>query len=131
MPTMKRLVALMFVSALAAAPKAEASDALVEGAKLCTKQLPRYEREFGIPTHLLSAIASTESGRYHEGLKIKLPWPWTINAEGKGYMFDSKEQAIAAVKKLHARGVQSIDVGCMQVNLYHHPNAFTLLEQAF
>jgi hypothetical protein len=27
--------------------------------------------------------------------------------------------------------VRSIDVGCMQVNLLHHPNAFASLEQAF
>src|ERR1700712_3063188 len=104
------------------------SDALIEGAKLCTRQLPRYEREYGIPTHLLSAIASTESGRYHEGLRIRVPWPWTINAEGKGYFFDSKSQAIAAVRKLRAQGVQSIDVGCMQVNLHHHANAFASLD---
>ena len=115
----------------AAPARAQGVDPLIEGAKLCTGHLPRYEREYGIPTHLLSAIASTESGRYHDGLKIKVPWPWTINAEGKGYFFDSKEEAIAAVRKLHAHGVQSIDVGCMQVNLYHHPEAFASLDEAF
>lgn len=110
---------------------AAATDPLIEGAKLCTRHLPRYEREYGIPTHLLSAIASTESGRYHDGLKIRVPWPWTINAEGKGYYFDSKSEAIAAARKLRARGVQSMDVGCMQVNLHHHAQAFSSLEQAF
>ena len=107
------------------------ADPMIEGAKLCTRYMPRYERQYGIPTHLLSAIASTESGRYHQGLKIKLPWPWTINAEGKGYFFDSKAEAITAARKLRARGVQSMDVGCMQVNLYHHAQAFASLEQAF
>lgn len=106
-------------------------DALIEGAKLCTRHLPRYEREYGVPTHLLSAIASTESGRYHNGLKISVPWPWTINAEGKGYYFDSKEEAVAAARKLQQRGVTSMDVGCMQVNLYHHSRAFASLEKAF
>jgi len=38
---------------------------------------------------------------------------------------------VAAVRKLRAHGVQSIDVGCMQVNLYQHPQAFTSLSQAF
>lgn len=107
------------------------SDPLIEGAKLCTRHLPRYERENGIPTHLLSAIASTESGRYHDVLKMKLPWPWSINAEGKGYFFDSKEEAIRAVKKLRAQGIKSIDVGCMQVNLHQHPDAFSTLDEAF
>ena len=106
-------------------------NSLVEGAKLCTRYLPRHERQYGIPVHLLAAIASTESGRYHRALGLNLPWPWTINVEGRGYFFDTKEDAIAAVKKLQERGIQSIDVGCMQVNLHHHPFAFANLEQAF
>ena len=104
---------------------------LIEGAKLCTRYLPRHEREYGIPVHLLAAIASTESGRFNHALGINLPWPWTINVEGKGYFFDTKEQAIAAVQQFQQRGYQSIDVGCMQVNLHHHPNAFASLEEAF
>jgi len=107
-----------------------ASDNLVEGAKLCTSYLPRQERQHGIPVHLLAAIASTESGRYHRELGISLPWPWTINVEGKGYYFDSKQEAVAAVKSFQARGIKSIDVGCMQVNLKHHPDAFADIEQA-
>jgi hypothetical protein len=107
------------------------TDPLIEGAKLCTKQLPQYEKQNGIPAHLLSAIAATESGRYHEDLKIRIPWPWTINAAGRGYYFDSKQEAVAAVNKLRSRGVQSIDVGCMQVNLHHHPEAFASLDEAF
>ncbi len=35
------------------------------------------------------------------------------------------------MRDLQARGVRSIDVGCMQVNLMHHPDAFGSLEQAF
>ena len=59
------------------------------------------------------------------------PWPWTINAEGEGQFFDTRQQAIDAVKALQARGVQSIDVGCLQVNLMYHPDAFASLEEAF
>jgi hypothetical protein len=130
---MKKLhTALSFVCLLVAPPAlADVTDPLIEGAKLCTRHLPRYEREYGIPTHLLSAIASTESGRYHDGLRISVPWPWTINAEGKGYYFRSKEEAIFAARKLRAQGIKSMDVGCMQVNLFHHPEAFASLEQAF
>jgi hypothetical protein len=60
-----------------------------------------------------------------------VPWPWTINAEGQGSFYDTKAQAITAVQALQAHGVQSIDVGCMQVNLMHHPNAFASLDLAF
>lgn len=106
-------------------------DAMVEGALQCTRFFARYERELGIPTHLLSAIASTESGRYHKGLKIMLPWPWTVSSEGRGQYFDTKAQAIAAVKKMQASGVKNIDIGCMQVNLQHHGEHFATIEQAF
>ncbi len=123
--------AVMMVPMSAAISNAYAADTMIEGAKLCTQHLPRFEREYAIPTHLLSAIATTESGRYHEGLRMKLPWPWSINANGKGYWFETKAEAIAAVKRLHAHGIKSIDVGCMQVNLYHHPEAFASLSEAF
>lgn len=105
--------------------------ALIEGAKLCTRYLPRHERQYGIPEHLLAAIASSESGRFHRGLGLNLPWPWTINVNGRGYFFDTKEEAVSAVNKFRAAGYNSIDVGCMQVNLRHHPTAFASVEQAF
>ena len=35
------------------------------------------------------------------------------------------------MRALQAQGVRSIDVGCMQVNLMHHPNAFASLDEAF
>ncbi len=59
------------------------------------------------------------------------PWPWTIDADGVGQFFATKAQAVAAVAALQAQGVRSIDVGCMQVNLMHHPDAFASLDQAF
>ena len=111
--------------------QAASSDPRVRGARLCTAYIPTHERQYGIPSHLLSAIASHESGRYHKGLEIMLPWPWTINVEGKGYYFDSKREAIAAVKKHMAAGRKSIDIGCMQVNMVHHPDAFPSLEKGF
>ncbi|NDG05255.1 MAG: murein transglycosylase, partial [Alphaproteobacteria bacterium] len=128
---MKRWLFIGIAAAGFAAPAYAQADALIEGAKLCTRQLPHYERQYGIPTHLLSAIATTESGRYHSGLKISVPWPWTINAEGKGYYFDTKAEAVAAARRLLAQGITSMDVGCMQVNLKHHPRAFGSLESAF
>ncbi len=127
----KMTLAVLVMCSAAPAVQAASTDPLIEGAKLCTKYISRYERQYGIPTHLLAAISTTESGRYHKGLKISIPWPWTINVEGKGYYFDSKQEAIAAVKQHRARGAKSIDVGCMQVNLIHHGQAFASLEKAF
>lgn len=122
---------LAIVLLCAVSSPACAGDAQIEAAKLCTQYIPFYERQYGVPSHLLSAISSTESGRWHNALNIALPYPWAINAEGKAYYFNSKSEAVAGVKKLQAQGVKSIDIGCMQVNLIHHPNAFGSLEQAF
>lgn len=105
--------------------------ALEQDGYLCTRQAFRSERKYGIPHRLLSAISVQESGRRHKGLGIQVPWPWTINAEGTPYLFRTKADAVAKVKELQAAGMKSIDVGCMQVNLRHHPNAFANLNQAF
>ena len=91
--------------------------------------LKRAEQSYGIPKHLLAAIALSESGRLQNGQMH--PWPWTINVEGKGYFFPSKSAAIQKVRWFQSRGVRSIDVGPMQINLLHHPNAFRSLEEAF
>jgi len=46
-------------------------------------------------------------------------------------MFATAPEAIAAVRAAQAAGIRSIDVGCMQISLLHHPDAFVSLEQAF
>jgi hypothetical protein len=97
----------------------------------CRQAIGMAERAHAIPAHLLAAIGRVESGRRDPVTGGQHPWPWTINAEGEGHFFDTKAQAIAFVTALQARGVRSIDVGCMQVNLMHHPDAFISLEQAF
>jgi hypothetical protein len=53
------------------------------------------------------------------------------SASWKGHFYQSKADAIAAVQAARASGIQSIDVGCMQINLMHHPAAFASLDQAF
>ena len=45
--------------------------------------------------------------------------------------FDTKSEAVAEVEFLRTNGVQNIDVGCMQINLYYHPDAFPSLEAGF
>lgn len=95
----------------------------------CEVFISQYEKQHGIPEKLLSAIALTESGRRVEGGRVA--WPWTINANGVPYVLETKAEAVAKVKLLQSQGVRSIDVGCMQINLLHHPDAFQSLESAF
>jgi hypothetical protein len=88
------------------------------------------EREARLPTQLLGTIALVESGRPSPGGRVA-PWPWTINVAGTGHFYATKEEAISAVQLYKALGVASIDVGCMQINLLHHPAAFASLDEAF
>lgn len=97
--------------------------------KVCHYYASHVEKTHGIPDKLLTAISLTESGR--STVKGLISWPWTLNAEGKGYYFATKAEAILAVQRLQAKGTKSIDVGCMQINLHHHPQAFSSLEEAF
>ena len=101
------------------------------GPDICLAEADRQERAQSIPAQLLASIALLESGRYDKVKKASYAWPWTVTAEGQGRYLPSKQAAIAEVKALKARGIKNIDVGCMQINLQHHPNAFSSLEEAF
>ena len=102
-----------------------------EAGALCHAAIEAAERAEQIPPGLLRSIAHVESGRADPLSGRHVPWPWTINAEGEGRFFETREAAIATTRALLAAGMRSIDVGCAQVNLMHHPQAFASLEQAF
>ncbi|WP_431284472.1 lytic transglycosylase domain-containing protein [Humitalea sp. 24SJ18S-53] len=98
---------------------------------LCRAAIAVVEREASLPGGLLQAIGRVESNRRDPTTGAWSPWPWTINVEGTGYFFQTREEAIAAVRQHRARGATSIDIGCMQINLRHHPTAFASLEEGF
>lgn len=100
-------------------------------ADMCESAIASAEYAGRLPPHLLGAIARVESGRPDPRTGRLDPWPWTINAQGTGAFFPTKADAIAAVQRLQASGVRSIDVGCLQINLMFHPNAFASLDEAF
>lgn len=97
----------------------------------CRQAITAAERAHGIPSHLLAAIARVESGRRDEASGTFNPWPWTINADGQGSFYDNKAQAVAAAVSMRAHVVTSIDVGCMQISLTYHPDAFPDMVMAF
>lgn len=101
------------------------------GPQTCADATRGAEIAHGLPPGLMTAIATIESGRFDPVLQANLAWPWTINAEGAGSHFDTKADATAEVAALQAGGMESIDVGCMQVNLRWHPDAFASLDDAF
>jgi Transglycosylase SLT domain len=126
------LLALLANASLAHAssPKSLTLTPPINPSAYCDTAIVNAERTIRLPARLLGAIGEVESGRPDDKGIIR-PWPWTINAEGRGQFFATKQDAIAAVRALQASGVRSIDVGCMQVNLMYHPNAFASLDEAF
>ena len=60
-----------------------------------------------------------------------VPSPWAIDVGGQPHLKESKAEAVQEVLALQSKGVRNIDVGCFQINLQNHPNAFADLEQAF
>ncbi len=114
---------LLFPALLAASPLADALS--------CADAATTAERAHALPTGLLGAIGRIESGRSNIVSGIVLPWPWTINVAGDGRIYPDKPTAIRAVAALQQAGFRSIDVGCFQINLHHHPAAFMSLDEAF
>ncbi len=98
---------------------------------LCRAAISAAERAHAIPAGLLLAIGLVESGRTDPATGQRHPWPWAVNAEGRGALLDTREAALAFVRQAEAGGARSIDTGCMQVNRVHHPRAFASLEQSF
>ena len=104
---------------------------LPEDSRVCGIETLRQEKALAIPDRLLHAISLVESGRWDNDQRASFAWPWTVTAEGEGRFLPSKTAAIDEVKRLEARGIANIDVGCMQVNLQAHPDAFASLDEAF
>ncbi len=100
------------------------------GHRICSQAANRAGAADGLPAGLLQAISVAESGRWDPSLGASFAWPWTVTSGGKGKFFPTKSAAIAHVRQLKRDGVRNIDVGCMQINLMYHPDAFADLEVA-
>lgn len=91
-------------------------------AGVCIAAIRQAEVAHGIPTDLLLAIGLQEAGMSYKGSMTI--WPWSLNVEGRGYRFNTRAEAEAFLADELAQGTRSIDVGCLQVNLRWHPDAF-------
>lgn len=100
-------------------------------AELCMRHFAYYEKKYGIPPHLLHSISYVESAKWDPITKKYSPWPWTVNVQGDGKHFKTKQEAIDYVRRAWNKGVRSIDVGCNQINLFFHGHNFRDLEHAF
>jgi soluble lytic murein transglycosylase-like protein len=121
---------LVPVSATAQTTAGPSSDGAGDSWRVCGEAIAAAEKAAKVPRKLLLSIALVESGRRNDNDDGYSPWPWTVNAGGQGRHFQTKDDAVAAVRELKADRIRNIDVGCMQVNLKHHPKAFGNLGEA-
>ncbi len=91
---------------------------------LCQKHIRYTEKKMGIPHGLLAAISLIESGKKAKGHEDLVAWPWVINVQGKPEYYKTKTDVVKALSKHLDKGVVNIDVGCMQINFYHHGAEF-------
>ena len=96
---------------------------------LCYNAIDRAARQMGTPRAVMLAISLTETGK-KIGDRVQ-PWPWTVNMEGEGFWFATRAEALAFVRKRHAAGARSFDVGCFQINYKWHGQHFASIEQMF
>ena len=125
-PLLRRLPLLGLLAALPGV--AVAQDA---GWTACRAAIAAAKPASGLPPGLLLAIALVEADRHDQRIGRVEPWPWSWNSGGEGRAAPTRDAAVAKVSALLARGVRSIDIGCMQVNLLHHPSAFGGVAEGF
>ena len=98
-------------------------------ARICDEAAAAASLAEGTPVNVLRAITRTETGRSGEG--GLQPWPWTVNMEGAGRWFESRDAALAYATANFQRGARSFDVGCFQINYKWHGHAFSSIEEMF
>jgi hypothetical protein len=89
---------------------------------ICMNAVKRAARAVNIPADVLGAVALTETGIKRGGEYA--PWPWAINVAGKGYIFNTRDEAIRATIQHINDGKTSVDIGCMQMNWRWHKDKF-------
>ncbi len=122
---MRRPLLLVALSLAAALPGAARADIT------CAQAGATAEQAASLPANILVSIGMVESGRADPLTGHVTPWPWTVNADGAGHYFASKADAIAFTRLAVSSGAQDVDVGCFQISLQYHPDAFATLDAAF
>ena len=127
----RRLWASVAALALGGYPGLAWSQLAADPWSVCAEAAVLAETEAGLPAGLLLAIGKVESGRVDPATGRLTPWPFAVNVSGRGVLAPNQDAAVAAVRAAQVVGQGSVDVGCFQVSLLHHPWAFDSLEAGF
>lgn len=87
----------------------------------CADAIAAAERKWRIPAGYLEMVARHESGLS----------PFALNIEGSAFQPATAVEAAALVLDAYRAGARQVDVGCGQISLRHHPQAFRTLGEAF
>lgn len=96
---------------------------------ICDAAAQQAAQNSGVPLSVLMSIARVETGTSFAGTLT--PWPWAANMAGKGYFFQTMDEAVAFSEQQIDAGNINFDVGCFQINLRWHSKGFTSLQNAF
>jgi hypothetical protein len=69
----------------------------------------------GLDPYILYAVALVESAKVSK--RVAKPWPWALNRQGRPFIPSSLTEAKDILGGSLAKGIRSIDVGLMQVNV--------------
>jgi hypothetical protein len=94
-----------------------------DASALCDRAASMAAGAHGIPDNVMHALTRAETGRRVDGRFG--PWPWTLNVAGTGVWFDTRAGAEAAIAAQLAAGTTNFDIGCFQINLRWHGEAFS------
>lgn len=97
--------------------------------QLCDSAAQTAAARTGVPLRVLAAITRSETGRASGGALH--PWPWTVNMEGLGKWFDTRDDALAYIAEKFDAGARSFDVGCFQINYKWHGSHFASISEMF
>lgn len=90
----------------------------------CLAEMAVAEQVAGIPPGLMAAVARAETGGSPYAAPGE-PWPWALNIGGVGRFLPTERDAATLLAEAQAAyPTTNIDVGCMQISLKYHPDAF-------
>ena len=130
--TQPRVLGIIAAAALLIlAARASAAETAAAQSQACRDAVAAAEKRWHTPPGLLLAIARAESGRPLPPAQGLQPWPWAIDADGQAMFSDDKQSALTWTRSRLAAGARLVDVGCLQINMQMHPDAFHSIEEAF
>jgi hypothetical protein len=127
--TISMLIGALLVAA-GIVPVHAAEPQLIEKNNECMEAVGAAELAQKMPAGLLRGLALAETGRWDEGRQAVSAWPWTVSSfEGTRFL-PTRAAAAAEIARLRGANASMIAVGCLQVDLVRHPDAFPDAERA-